>query len=256
MRVATLALLLFASDGLAQVRYARRVVRFHDRPSTVHALTVDLCDPRVSLRVTSPAEGPAQVSQWARRVGAFAAINGDYFDPQTLAPLGVARGAGVSWPTPPRAHRDALLAVDARGAVSVLDAVDDLAAVPAAQREVLALREQVLRDGVVRESEAIRGHDARHPRTGLGLSADRRTLYLVVVEGRSERDSGVTARQLGEVLRGLGARDGFKLDGGGSSTLFVRGRGVMNRPSDGRERVVATHLGVLVGGSRGPSRCR
>lgn len=256
MRALPLALLLFATEGAAQVRYARRVVRFHDRPSTVHALTVSLCDARVSLRVTSPAEGPARVSQWARRVGAFAAINGDYFDPRTLTPLGVARGDGASWPVRASEHRDALLAVDARGAVSVLAAVDDITAVPEGFREVLALREQVLRGGVVHESAAITGHDARHPRTALGLSEDRRTLFLVVVEGRSERDSGVTARQLGEVLRGIGAHDGYKLDGGGSSTLFLRGRGVVNRPSDGRERVVATHLGVRVGGARGPSRCR
>ncbi len=256
MRALTLALMLFATEGVAQVRYARRVVRFRDRPSTVHAVTVDLCDARVSLRITSPAEGPARVSQWARRVGAFAAINGDYFDPRALTPLGLARGDGASWPVRAREHRDALLAVDARDAVTVLDPVDDIAAVPDSFREVLALRERVLRGGVVQESAAITGHDARHPRTALGLSADRRTLYLVVVEGRSERDSGVTARQLGEVLRGLGAHDGFKLDGGGSSTLYLQGRGVVNRPSDGSERVVATHLGVRVGGARGPSRCR
>jgi len=252
----TLALLLLATDGVAQVRYTRRVVRFHDRPSTAHTLAVDLCDARVSLRVTSPAEGPARVSQWARRVGAFAAVNGDYFDPRSLAPLGVTRGGGASWPVRAREHRDALLGVDARGGVAVLDAVDDITAVPDTFREVLPLRERVLRGGVVQESAAITGHDARHPRTALGLSEDRRTLYLVVVEGRSERDSGVTARQLGEVLRDVGAHDGFKLDGGGSSTLFVRGRGVVNRPSDGRERAVATHLGVLLRGPRGPSRCR
>ncbi|MGV3625818.1 MAG: thrombospondin type 3 repeat-containing protein, partial [Archangium sp.] len=35
------------------------------------------------------------------------------------------------------------------------------------------------------------------------------------------------------------------LDGGGSSAMFVRGQGVVNRPSDGTERVVANHLAVF-----------
>lgn len=253
--VAALALSLMDSEGRAQVRYFRRVFRFGDRASTVHAVAVDLCDPRVLVRVTSPLEGPSRVSGWARRVGAVAAVNGDYFDLRSLLPLGVARGDGVSWPTRAREHRDALLAVDSGGRVSVLDAVPDIALVPARFREVLALRERVLRGGVVVESEAIHGRDQRHPRTGLGLSEDRRTLYLAVVQGRSEGDSGVTARQLGEVLRRLGAHEGFKLDGGGSSAMFVRGRGLMNRPSDGHERVVATHLGVTVGDALGPPRC-
>jgi hypothetical protein len=57
----------------------------------------------------------------------------------------------------------------------------------------------------------------------------------------------------------LGAWEGMKLDGGGSSTLFIAGRGTVNRPSDGHPRAVATHLGVVVRRevpARAPSRCR
>jgi exopolysaccharide biosynthesis protein len=67
----------------------------------------------------------------------------------------------------------------------------------------------------------------------------------VVIDGRSRASVGATVGELGEVLRELGASDGVKLDGGGSSALFVRGRGVLNRPSDGRERAVANHLAVV-----------
>ncbi|MEI8259625.1 MAG: hypothetical protein WCJ30_28500, partial [Deltaproteobacteria bacterium] len=63
--------------------YAYRVEtrRYPDgRRARVHVLSVDLCHAGVTLRATSPAEGPSTVGAWARRVGATVAINGDFFD--------------------------------------------------------------------------------------------------------------------------------------------------------------------------------
>lgn len=246
------------------VRYQRRVFARGAHRATVHALFVDLCEGSLSLRATAPEEGGVRVSTWAQRVGAVAAINGDYFDLRRRAPLGPARGAGRWWPEGPRGHRDALFVADSAGRVDILDA-DDLEAarwrdaparVAPEWTEVLAVRERVLVRGRVRESPALTERDRRHPRTALGLSEDRRTLMLVVIEGRSERDSGATARELGETLLALGAWEGMKLDGGGSSAMFVAGRGVVNHPSDGRERAVATHLGVLSRATPGSRRCR
>ena len=47
----------------------------------------------------------------------------------------------------------------------------------------------------------------------------------------------------------------MNLDGGGSSAMYVRGRGVVNDPSDGSQRVVANHLGVQATGSGAPGNC-
>ncbi|MFH1265518.1 MAG: phosphodiester glycosidase family protein [Planctomycetota bacterium] len=49
---------------------------------------------------------------------------------------------------------------------------------------------------------------------------------------------------------GLGGRDGVNLDGGGSTTMWIREQGqtegrVVNQPSDGSERPVITALGVF-----------
>jgi len=84
---------------------------------------------------------------------------------------------------------------------------------------------------------------ARHPRTGLGISKDRRSLVLVVIDGRRKGYSiGVTLRQFAAILKGLGAHDAMNLDGGGSSTMVVAGE-VCNRPSDlTGERAVSSTL--------------
>lgn len=71
----------------------------------------------------------------------------------------------------------------------------------------------------------------RHPRTALARLADGR-LLLVVVDGRQPYHSlGMTLPELAATLAALGATDALNLDGGGSTTLVVRGT-VVNLPSD------------------------
>lgn len=84
-------------------------------------------------------------------------------------------------------------------------------------------------------------YETRHPRTLVGVSQDNRTLWLVVADGRAEGRSGLTLCEAAQFLLEQGAHDALQLDGGGSSTLVVRGR-VRNVPSDGRERPVANAL--------------
>ena len=84
-----------------------------------------------------------------------------------------------------------------------------------------------------------------HPRTGVGIRADGKIL-LVTVDGRRPRYSrGMTMLGFARFMKSLGAEWALNLDGGGSTTMVVKGR-VMNRPSDGRERPVGSAL-LIVG---------
>ena len=87
----------------------------------------------------------------------------------------------------------------------------------------------------------------RAPRTALGLTADGK-LLLVVVDGRAEGfSSGMTLEELAFFMKELGAVSAMNLDGGGSSTLVVGGW-VLNRPSGGEERAVASVIVVDAAG--------
>lgn len=73
--------------------------------------------------------------------------------------------------------------------------------------------------------------EARHPRTAVAARADG-SLLLVTVDGREPGWSvGMSLTELTDLLLELGAVDGVNLDGGGSTTMVVRGETV-NRPSD------------------------
>ncbi len=84
----------------------------------------------------------------------------------------------------------------------------------------------------------------RHPRTAIALTFDG-DLLLVVVDGRSKRNSGMKLKELATYLKRLGARHAINLDGGGSTSMIVNGK-TINKPSDGRERRISN--GILITG--------
>ncbi len=88
-------------------------------------------------------------------------------------------------------------------------------------------------------------NNARHPRTFVGLSDDSMKVYLCTVDGRQSTSLGMNFTEMANFLLTLGIKDAFNLDGGGSTTMVVRGQ-VVNSPSDpGGERSVANTLQVI-----------
>ena len=77
----------------------------------------------------------------------------------------------------------------------------------------------------------------RHPRTAVGRKADG-TVVLLVVDGRAAESAGMSIPELQRTMRWLGCVDAINLDGGGSSTMYVRGEpynGVVSYPSDNKK---------------------
>jgi hypothetical protein len=93
------------------------------------------------------------------------------------------------------------------------------------------------------------GATDQNPRTGVGLSYDKRHLILLTVDGRQSGYSlGVGMKECGELLRHFGAWNGINMDGGGSTTMALYNStnntvSLANRPS-GSERIVGSNLGV------------
>ncbi|MGW1343842.1 phosphodiester glycosidase family protein [Kribbella sp. NPDC002412] len=88
------------------------------------------------------------------------------------------------------------------------------------------------------------------PRTAIGFDADGSRMLLLTVDGRATGSRGLSLKEMGQLMIGLGADDALNLDGGGSSTMLARSPGeaapqVVNDPSDGGERVIPNGLGLL-----------
>lgn len=81
-----------------------------------------------------------------------------------------------------------------------------------------------------------------NPRSGIAL-LNKRKVLLIVVDGRKPGiASGVTIPQFAHLTRILGAKSALNLDGGGSSVLWTKAKGILNKPSDGRERTVSNSI--------------
>jgi len=114
----------------------------------------------------------------------------------------------------------------------------------------------VLRDGVNISSNYLSSSDSIHdvqPRTALGISADKRYLFLLTIDGRQSGYSiGAYDWETAGWLQMVGASDGINMDGGGSTTMDMSdaaGHSVaLNRSSlvwaYGYERTVGAHLGI------------
>lgn len=74
----------------------------------------------------------------------------------------------------------------------------------------------------------------RHPRTAAGITKDNHLICLVV-DGRSPNSYGMSIAELTEIMLALGCIQAMNLDGGGSSTAWVKEYGVVNHPSDNKQ---------------------
>jgi hypothetical protein len=100
-------------------------------------------------------------------------------------------------------------------------------------------RFRLMKDGQIVLPDRHASIFGRNPRTIAGVDDDGK-LMLVTIDGRQSRSVGATLWEAARVARALGMRDAINLDGGGSTTMAVRGH-VVNRPS-GSERSVSDAL--------------
>lgn len=78
--------------------------------------------------------------------------------------------------------------------------------------------------------------DGVEPRMSIGQKKDG-TIIIICVDGRREDSPGCTMLSLANKFISLGCNNAFNTDGGGSATLWYKGK-VINKPSDGVERKI------------------
>ena len=77
----------------------------------------------------------------------------------------------------------------------------------------------------------------KHPRTCAGV-INKHKIVLVTLDGRTPEAQGMTLFKLTDLMISLGCTDAVNLDGGGSTTLWIKGKpfnGVVNMPCDNKK---------------------
>lgn len=249
-----LALFFIATAALADWQNVAPGVDFQEfRESNydIFVTRIDLTNDAIRVISSRQSEKGTKVSDFAKRVHAIAAINGDYFD-EKFNPIGMTVGPCGEWDDTKRTKHEGYISISNRGQAKILkqSEVDPSSDADASMWATISGWPALINDCTPLLPAQLPGSDAftrsPHPRTAVGLSDDRKTLYFVVADGRRTGVPGLTLGQLASFMATrLDACSAINFDGGGSSAMWV-GDHLVNRPADGVERPVGDHLAVVL----------
>jgi len=84
----------------------------------------------------------------------------------------------------------------------------------------------------------------RHPRTCFCITD--KSLLLITIDGRNEDAAGMSLFEVQKYLLDLKCTEAINLDGGGSTAMWIKDKGIVNQPSDKEgERTVSSALLIL-----------
>jgi len=227
---------------------------------SVNVLEVNLKRKKIQISIAADPQKRIKTSTFAKEKNAIAALNGTFFDVKNGGSVMLIKQDGniINVSREHSERSNGAFTIDGNQVNIVAshsdkaDWADNLKA-----PNVMVSGPVLLMDGKAVELSKASFNTLSHPRSAVAITGDNK-LLLVAVDGRSENGKGMSLFSLTTLLQTLGARDAMNLDGGGSTTLYVKGQtenGVVNYPSDNKkfdhegERTVANAILVSVKGS-------
>lgn len=184
-------------------------------------------DTKVKTSLSRLPEQPGALAPLARQaddVQALAAINGTFFDTQTLVTTCTLRiGGKVLMPDrhPDEFREYGGVGIDAQGGMELLikgvPAWNDLARFPS----LMAGGPVLIHRGKAYDQDRNPHDRWRHARTVVATAPDG-SQWWAVVDGYQAGAQGMTYAEAGEWMKSLGCREALNLDGGRSSGMWIR----------------------------------
>lgn len=221
---------------------------------------IDLTNPTVSIEASSPnnqtvfAMQPMTVQatfvdQPGHKV--YGGINADFFNTTTGQPRSIFYKNGVAIKTAFQDANRTFFAITKDKKATVGDQTSYPAVKDNIKEAVGGLYWLVSDSSLVKQTDTT-----IEPRTCIGVSKDQNKVFMLAVDGRNfTYSNGMSFEELGKCMMALGAYNSVNLDGGGSTTFFIRNTSefsdgrfeVRNWPSDngGKERAVANGLLIV-----------
>lgn len=112
-------------------------------------------------------------------------------------------------------------------------------------RQMLTGNALVMRDGQLTPRNENETYNSQtYSRSGIGMSQDGKTLYLIVIDYKSSTSVGCNTATMCYILKQAGAWNVANMDAGGSAQMMLRGS-LVNNPADGKERPVSNGFMVF-----------
>lgn len=223
-------------------------------PQSINVIKVDLRKHQYDVSVVYSDSARILLSEMAEQQNALAAINGTFFDMKKGGSV-VFLKAGNEVITPPNPGARELI----REAAFV--AGDSVWVVEFPKEEwtqwhpnfedIMVSGPMLVKEGKLVDTDSVSFNTTKHPRSAIGITYDYE-LLLVTADGRHKnKANGLSMNELGVLMKALNCKNAMNLDGGGSTTLWIKEEGVINFPSDNKTfdhqgaRKVANGIAIL-----------
>ena len=220
------------------VKWTSTITTWKGEPRSINVVTISKSEIK-NLHLTYPS-GKVKTSVQCKEVDALLGINGQYFD-NSSGGTGLARDFlkidGVVM-TEGANNRSSTFA---SGAFVFSDGVADVKKVSQNEgarkltdKNVMVCGPHLIDNGTYRSLDQSTTHNTdTHPRTAVAVTEDGSVL-LVTIDGRFPGQAvGMPTTLMQEFFTLLGAKSALNLDGGGSTTMYIKGRGIVNHACDG-----------------------
>lgn len=235
------------------IRYVHLVSdSLNNSPQKINLIYMDRnLEPGLQLKIVFEDSLLMPTSQMARQHEALAAINGGFFNmdkggsvsyfeahDSVIARRGI---PGMKWSVADSILNAALVLHRDSGLIIESSRSESYYANSPREDFVLVSGPLLIEDAGIQSLPDMDFTHKRHPRTCVGITEG--SIIFITVDGRSDEAAGMSLPELQAFLLSLGCLEAINLDGGGSTTMWIRDQGIVNTPSDHTgERPVANAL--------------
>lgn len=202
----------------------------------VNLIEIDLKRQHKKLKLAGVSQGMKLTSDFARENRAAVAVNGGFFNTKIGGAVDFIKidGTVINVSSNKHPRSNAYLVFDKKS-VKIIPRTQDSIRDRSADN-VLLSGPLLLSDSEFAALDDSKFNDNKHPRTAVALRGN--TLIFITIDGRNAMSHGVSLPELSKFLKWYGCEDAMNLDGGGSTTMYVKGQpdnGVVNYPSDNKK---------------------
>jgi exopolysaccharide biosynthesis protein len=216
--------------------------KYRENDSDYNVARVTIQDPsqlRTALAGAYGTQRTNRVSNLAGQYNAVVAMNGDYYLNRTA---GYIVRQGETYRKKPVKNKDMLI-IDDRGDFHILknSDADQLKTILDSDSDIInafTFGPALVIDGVLQDMPKeyefnIRG---REPRSAIG-QLDTLTYLMVVVDGRSNRNKGITVAQLADFMQRMGCEQALNMDGGNTAALVFNSMLYCDKSNSGERSI-------------------
>lgn len=209
---------------------------------------------KYTIKIGYTEKGLEKTSQIAQRNRAIAAINGSFFDvdkggsvtyfEKNDSVISRTRPSELKWAKPDSLISGVII-LTKNNKLKIQPAKTDMYYVNSKEEAFsIVSGPLLLSNSTPQKLPNMNFTHKRNPRTCLCKTKD--SILLIAIDGRAENAEGMSLTETQKFLKDIGCVDAINLDGGGSTTMWTKNKGVINSPSDkDGERSVANAILIL-----------